>query len=103
MLRIDSPSNLSTVASRVVTRDRSRASPNLSRRSNSSSPSRLDARQYTIQAKQPEDAEETEIIISAWINDESFGLKMYDIMSMLKGDGLPKISNETFSIAPDIA
>ena len=41
------------------------------------------------------------MVISAWINDESFSLKMYDIMNMQNGEGIPKFSYETFTITAD--
>ena len=92
-------------ASTPLATQRPRGSSPLSRRSNSSLTARIDARidgrQYTVEEKRPHSSIDSETVISVWINDEHFSLKMYDIMSMQKGDGLPKISNETFTIAPD--
>ena len=51
--------------------------------------------------KAPKNSINSEIVISVWINDESFSLKMYDIMNMQKGDGLPKFSYETFTVTAD--
>lgn len=101
----DSETILSQAAMRATNRQRSRASPPLTKGSNSYSNSNIDARvdgrQYTIEVKEEEDTNNSETIISAWINDENFSLKMYDIMNMQKGEGLPKITNETFTVAPD--
>ena len=48
---------------------------------------------------------EPEIVISSWIDESDFCLKMYDIIALLKGEeGLfAKISNETFNIADGTA